>query len=367
MVTLDELSRIVSGIYAAVITPERWDMTIADIGRAFDSGGALVVTDGTARILKHAAIPTEAAASYAAYFAPLDHVLRAVETGPVGIVRPGAELMWSYQRSEFTADWARPNGFDDGMFVRLNDAPVTTSLALATAKQSKRFDTAENVALVHHLVPHLQQALRMQIHLDDLTHRGGDLAGASESVRQAIVVVAPGRRPVYTNSAAERVLSSDDGLRIHRGRLEAATPRADAQLQDAIAAALNPDNLDCCAGSFVCARPSGRRPYIVHVLPIDQTTITPPRNGRVIVVIVDPEPQPEPPPMLLQRLFGLTKSEAQIAVMVTRAEGLKPIAEELSVSVTTVKTHLQHVFDKTGTHRQAELVRLVLTLDPLYR
>jgi DNA-binding CsgD family transcriptional regulator len=45
---------------------------------------------------------------------------------------------------------------------------------------------------------------------------------------------------------------------------------------------------------------------------------------------------------------------------------LNPIAEELSVSVTTVKTHLRHVFEKTGTHRQAELVRLVLSLVPLY-
>ena len=30
----------------------------------------------------------------------------------------------------------------------------------------------------------------------------------------------------------------------------------------------------------------------------------------------------------------------------------------------TAKTHLQHVFDKTDTHRQAELVRLLLTIIP---
>jgi DNA-binding CsgD family transcriptional regulator len=53
--------------------------------------------------------------------------------------------------------------------------------------------------------------------------------------------------------------------------------------------------------------------------------------------------------------------------MVTRGEGLKPIADELSLSLATVKTHLRHVFDKTGTHRQAELVRLLLTIDPVSR
>lgn len=67
---------------------------------------------------------------------------------------------------------------------------------------------------------------------------------------------------------------------------------------------------------------------------------------------------------LLQRLYGLTKSEAQVALLAMRGEGLSPIAEKLSVSLTTVRTHLRHVFEKTGIHRQAELVRLLATLDP---
>ena len=48
--------------------------------------------------------------------------------------------------------------------------------------------------------------------------------------------------------------------------------------------------------------------------------------------------------------------------MVERGADLKQVSEELSVSVDTVRTHLKHVFDKTGTHRQAELVRTLLTL-----
>ncbi|OBJ17362.1 helix-turn-helix transcriptional regulator [Mycobacterium sp. 1245801.1] len=368
MATLDEFSRIVSGVYSAVITPERWDVTMADVGRAFGGSvsAALVVSDGATRIIKHAEIPADAAKSYAEHFARLDHVLSAVQSGPVGVVRPGAELMWPYERCEFATDWARPNGFEDGMFVRLSDSPSATSLALATPRRSERFDTAENVALARHLVPHFEQALRMQLHVSDIAHRGGDLVWASENARQAIVILAPGSRPIYTNPAAERVLRSDDGLRIRKGRLEAATRRADAMLQEGIAAALDSHTQDIWGGSFVCARPSGRRPYIVHVLPIDPRTVSSPRYGRVIVVIIDPERETEPPAMLLRRLYGLTKSEAQIALMVTRAEGLNPIAEELSVSVTTVKTHLRHVFEKTGTHRQAELVRLVLSLAPLY-
>jgi DNA-binding CsgD family transcriptional regulator len=47
-----------------------------------------------------------------------------------------------------------------------------------------------------------------------------------------------------------------------------------------------------------------------------------------------------------------------------RGADLKQVSGELSVSVTTVRTHLQHVFDKTGTHRQAELIRTLLAISP---
>ena len=56
----------------------------------------------------------------------------------------------------------------------------------------------------------------------------------------------------------------------------------------------------------------------------------------------------------------LTNMEAQVALRIVRGNDLKQVSDELSVSVATVRTHLQHAFDKTGTHRQAELVGFVL-------
>jgi DNA-binding CsgD family transcriptional regulator len=67
----------------------------------------------------------------------------------------------------------------------------------------------------------------------------------------------------------------------------------------------------------------------------------------------------------LRRLYGLTSGEAEVAQRLARGVSVKQVSDELSVSYQTVRTHLQHAFDKTDTHRQAELVRLVLSLDPL--
>jgi len=45
-----------------------------------------------------------------------------------------------------------------------------------------------------------------------------------------------------------------------------------------------------------------------------------------------------------------------------RLNGVKAIAEALGLSQATVKTHLHHVFRKTGTNRQKDLVKLVAGL-----
>lgn len=60
----------------------------------------------------------------------------------------------------------------------------------------------------------------------------------------------------------------------------------------------------------------------------------------------------------------MTNAEADVALRVMRGGGLKPISADLALSRATVNTHLQHIFDKTGTHRQAELVRVLLAIIP---
>lgn len=61
----------------------------------------------------------------------------------------------------------------------------------------------------------------------------------------------------------------------------------------------------------------------------------------------------------LERLFGLTRTEAELAVLIARGQSPEAIATARGVRFETVRTQLRGVFKKTETHRQAELVRLV--------
>jgi len=61
----------------------------------------------------------------------------------------------------------------------------------------------------------------------------------------------------------------------------------------------------------------------------------------------------------IARSYGLTPGEARVLQAVAEIGGVRPVAVALGLSHTTVKTHLRHIYQKTGTKRQIDLVRLV--------
>ncbi|MGI8568686.1 MAG: helix-turn-helix transcriptional regulator [Methylocella sp.] len=84
--------------------------------------------------------------------------------------------------------------------------------------------------------------------------------------------------------------------------------------------------------------------------------------AAALVLIFDHEREARLPPADLQEVYDFTPAEAEVAVRVLRGHGLQYVADELRVTLSTVRVHLQRVFEKTGTHRQAELVRMLVEL-----
>jgi DNA-binding CsgD family transcriptional regulator len=64
-------------------------------------------------------------------------------------------------------------------------------------------------------------------------------------------------------------------------------------------------------------------------------------------------------PEVIAQLYGLTRAELRVLLAIVDVGGVAETAESLGVSEATVKTHLHRLFGKTGTGRQADLVKLV--------
>jgi DNA-binding CsgD family transcriptional regulator len=63
--------------------------------------------------------------------------------------------------------------------------------------------------------------------------------------------------------------------------------------------------------------------------------------------------------LALQQLFELTPSETQVCRSLAQGQSIDDIASACGISISTVKTHLHHIYGKTGTGRQGELIALI--------
>lgn len=88
--------------------------------------------------------------------------------------------------------------------------------------------------------------------------------------------------------------------------------------------------------------------------------------ARTLAVFHDPQARVRLPPELLMQIHALTPREAALASAVAEGHSLADFAEARGCTEETARTHLKRVLEKTGTHRQADLVRVLLSSAALH-
>ncbi len=103
----------------------------------------------------------------------------------------------------------------------------------------------------------------------------------------------------------------------------------------------------------------------VHIAVHAAGVPAPPAGLVALLAVSDPEARPTahgPMLALLREAYGLTAAEAEVALRTAEGEGLPAVAAARGIAPSTARSHLRRVFEKTGTHRQAQLARLIAQL-----
>lgn len=223
---------------------------------------------------------------------------------------------------------------------------------------------------VRRLVVHLARALSLMFHLRDLSFQVAASTAALERLAVGVVLLDRSGCLRFSNHAARRLFCRGSHVVLHqvsgqRGARLALQPAYACQARDfqaLIQAVLRPG-----AESLTSMRlhdGAGRTACIVHAASLCDVDALPdmgPRGGG-IVFLYDMEEATALPAECLTQLFGLTPAEAGLALEVVRGGSSESMAGRLGISVNTVNTHLRRIFDKTSTHRQADLLKLLLAL-----
>jgi DNA-binding CsgD family transcriptional regulator/PAS domain-containing protein len=213
------------------------------------------------------------------------------------------------------------------------------------------------------LVPHVRNAFALQAQLSDAQAFRLLSEAVMESMSIAALQVTRDGRVKYANRLAVSYLRDGDGLRQGNGFLFAVDPETNQRLYALIANATKYTSEDSPHGGALCVlRRKAATAFQVTVVPA-------PREHRLsffetsaLVFIADPASEVGSRSQILQRLYGLTPTEARLASLLVEGLEVRAAAQRMSMSYETARFHLKRVMNKTGIGRQTELIRLVLSL-----
>lgn len=173
-----------------------------------------------------------------------------------------------------------------------------------------------------------------------------------------VVVVDEAARILFANTAGPRILAERDGLLASGSdSCRASIASETAALHGLVTRACADSMLEDEASGIALTRPSQKRPLIVLVA-AEQANASP---RRAIIFVLDPERQVLPQAETISRLFTLSPMEGKLVRGLAEGKKLEAVAQDLEITLSTARTYLKQAFSKTGTGRQSELLKLVLT------
>jgi len=368
------LSAIIGAIYDCTIDPDQWPETMKDICGCLDCmGSAMLIID------LRGSPPTflyswntdrnwleryfEYAGEVAALF-KVSGVLNAPIDNPLVLSHTFDEQTLGKLRVQ--REWAAPQGVCDFIQTAALRTPERIGLFSAYRHDSVGRVTDREVEIMRLLAPHIRRAVTIGDLMDLKKLEVRALTVTLDNLSAGVVVVANDSRILHANAAAQLMFKADGPVRSFHGKLSATDLAGARELTEAIVLAQRNEAAIGAAGIGVALKNASGEAAIAHVLPLAygelRTRLMPQATAAVFVTQAGRKLSADM--SAIAKDFGLTPAEARLLEHLVQGATLVDVAHTLGVSDPTARSHLSHIFLKTGVTRQADLVALIDRLTP---
>ena len=335
---------LLGDVYDAALAPELWPETLCRIAEATGATAAALVSIDTAQAIPRDSFAFGTAPDTAALFS---------ETRIQGIAKVGEPCELSalmpdtaWRESRLWREWACPAGYGETLGVLVErTSTMATVLVVAFCREARMPVSAP--AQIASLAPHLGRALAIARAIEASRAEASALGDAIDALGAAVYLLRCDGAVMRANSRGRELARAGDLVACTAdGRLSVVDEGERRELRQAVAASAAHGR----GAAIPLASRSGER-YVADVLPL--------RAAGTSAVFVHKTDDPIFPLDTIARSFGLSKAEQRVLDGIIEIGPPCEIAAALGLSQATVRTHLRRLFEKTGTSRQADLVKLV--------
>lgn len=361
---LKRFAAAVAAIHEAGVSPARWPRALRSVMTLLevDKGALFDVRADPVELESVFGLGHDAAAQriYAEHYFAID------PTRQAGLAKPPLQVFSSYAvfdegfraRSEYF-DFARRYGIGDmvGISTRIIDGRRYV-MSLQGDADGPAFDE-EAKQWMRMLGPHLHRARQVQARLEQAELARLELGAGLDSVASAAFIVDGAGRTRFRNEAAAQLRSLHPGVFRKRANLGFSDPRLNERFAAAVRQAARQGGQATVLGLAIDSDKAE-----IIVAPLQAGPAAASAEPLALVAIVRQAVDAEAIAWRLRALYRLSDTEARVAAAVAMGRTLEEIAAMNNVKEATLRSQLRAIFRKTGTERQADLVRLALVASP---
>ncbi len=367
--------RIVASLHEAMLDETRWQEASILIDEACGlTGSHLVVFGGHDndavwlfdKAYWRGELREDLARDYALNYFPRDERIPSLLALPDRRVAPVADLYTDRELSTsptYNELLARADA-RNGLNMRM-DGPNGLHIvwALANPTQPDGWNSRQ-IKLIEHVLPHIRQFVRVRNALAGAEALNASLADLLDNTLAGVICLDWRGKIVQTNDRARAILRGGDGLADRDGFLRARHAKDDVTLGTLLARVLPRTGGEAVTGGSIrVARPAGLPQYALHAIPVAAH-----RAGfgvgriAALVLIVEPGVKPAIRPEIVAATLGLSRAESEVAAALAEGLTVPDIARTTYRAESTVRWQIKRIHAKLGLSRQADLVRIVLSL-----
>lgn len=286
-----------------------------------------------------------------------------METKPIGqlVMSDAAISLSELQTTAFYDEVLRPQEVGhNGMMALAARDDFRAAFNLCRSVRRGPFDL-EELRLLEWLSPHLCRSVALGFRIDGYVAMQRASFDALDRLADGVIVLDRKARVLFTNAAARRI-AEHGALRLQHPI--ATDSQAHSQrLSELIRTALQ----GSAGGTMSLPRDANGRPLTILVSSIRSKELgrlsdAGVKDAAVMLFVIDPANRRSIPLGQIMDAYGLTLAEARVALAASSGNTVAETAQSLGLSPNTIKTHLRHVFAKTGLGRQAELAGLIAAM-----
>jgi DNA-binding CsgD family transcriptional regulator/PAS domain-containing protein len=267
------------------------------------------------------------------------------------------------KKTDYYHQFLVPNNIGDGLqFLIEEPEGLRLWIELGRSAEDSSFGDEEK-QFCYALVPHLRRALSIYSRMMRFESEADIYSQLVEQLTVGVIILDRDAQVIKVSSLAESLIDELDCIEVRSEKLRF-SKKIDQEAYDASfqkALGRYESSAQSSTAELLRIEPSAGQPIGLLVKCLAPNPWYEGKGCPVVVLyLCDSTAHKSAREYFVAKLFGLTISEAALAILLADGKTLAEAAQLLNVTENTARTVSKRIFSKTGVRRQAELVRLIL-------